>query len=117
MNNYYIYIPTIKGKMKLDSNQILYVEASLQFARVTLVNNEAFELLLKISEIEHLLLNQGFFKFNNKLLVNLKYIQVVFPSNASKVIMENGKEIFVDHNKREELFESLKQVYDLQETV
>ena len=117
MNNYNINVITEKGRMKLDSNQVLYVETSLQFLRVTLVNNETIELLLTISEIEHLLLNQGFFKFNNKLLVNLEYVQVVFPSNASKVIMEDGKEIFVDHNKREELFERLKEVYDLHELV
>lgn len=116
MSNYNINIITEKGRMKLDSTQILYIETSLQFSKLTLVNNKTVELLLTISEIEYLLLDQGFFKFNNKLLVNLKYVQVVFPSNASKVILENGKEIFVNHDKREKLFEKLKQVYDLQET-
>ena len=117
MSNYNISIITEKGRMKLDCNQVIYVEASLQSSKLTLINNKTVELLLTISEIEHLLLNQGFFKFNNKLLVNLKYVEVVFPSNASKVILENGKEIFVNHDKREKLFEKLKQVYDLQETV
>lgn len=113
MNNYYINVITKKGEVELDSNQILYIEASLQFSKLTLINNKTIELLLAISEVEHLLLNHGFFKFNNKILVNLKYIEVVFPSNASKVILENGKEIFVNYDKREELFESLKQVYEL----
>lgn len=117
MSTYNIYIPTEKGKKKIESNEILYVETSMQLSRAVLVNNEKLELLLTIGEVEHLLFNQGFFRFNHKYLVNLNYVQAVFPSDASKVILENGKEIFVNHNKRDELFESLKQVYELHETV
>ena len=115
--SYHIYVPTERGKMKIDCSQILYIETSLQFSRVTFVNEEKLELLLTINEVEHLLFNQGFFRFNNKYLVNLIYVEVVFPSDASKVVLENGKEIFVNHNKKDELFESLKQVYELHELV
>ncbi|PLX12916.1 MAG: hypothetical protein C0597_12415 [Marinilabiliales bacterium] len=115
MGTYNIYVPTEKGKMKIESSQILYIEASLNLSRVTFINNERLELLLTIGEVEHLLFNHGFFRFNNKYLVNLKYVEVVFPSDASKVVLENGKEIFVNHNKKDELFESLKQVYELHE--
>ncbi|MCK5028647.1 MAG: LytTR family transcriptional regulator DNA-binding domain-containing protein [Bacteroidales bacterium] len=117
MSTYNIYIPTEKGKRKVDCSQILYVETSLQFTRATFVNNETFEILLTIKEMEHLLSGQGFFRFNNKYIVNLIYVQIVFPSDASKVILENGKEIFVDYNKKDELFENLLQVYDLHELV
>ena len=117
MSSYNIYVLTEKGKMKIDCSQILYVESNLQFSRLTFVNNERLELLLTINEIEHLLFDQGFFKFNNRYLVNLRHVEVVFPSDASKVVLENGKEIFVNHNKKDELFESLKQVYDLHELV
>ena len=117
MSTYNIYIPTEKGKRKIDCSQLLYVETSHQFTRATFANNETLEILLTIEEMEHLLAGQGFFKFNNKYLVNLLYVQIVFPSDASKVILENGKEIFVNYNKKEELFENLLQVYDLQELV
>ncbi|MCB2196652.1 MAG: LytTR family transcriptional regulator DNA-binding domain-containing protein [Bacteroidetes bacterium] len=111
--NYHIYVPTEKGKTKIDCSKILYVESSLQFSRVTFTNEERLELLLTINEVEHLLFNQGFFRFNNKYLVNLQYVEVVFPKDASKVVLENGKEIFVNHDRKDDLFESLKQVYDL----
>lgn len=117
MSNYNIYVPTEKGKMKIDCSQILYIESSLQFARITFKSEEKLELLLTMSETEHMLFNQGFFRFNNKYLVNLRYVEVVFPTDASKVVLENGKEIFVNHNKKDELFESLKQVYELHELV
>ncbi len=117
MSTYNIYIPTEKGKMKIDCSQILYIETSLQCSRLTLINNEKIELLLTLNEIEHLLFDQGFFRFNNRYLVNLRHVEVVFPSDASKVVLENGKEIFVNYNKQDELFTSLKKVYDLQELV
>ena len=117
MSTYNIYVPTEKGKMKIDCSQILYIETSFQCSRITLINNEKIGLLLTISEIEHLLFDQGFFRFNNKYLVNLRYVEVVFPSDASKVVLENGKEIFVNHNKKDELFENLRKVFNLQETV
>ncbi len=117
MSTYNIYIPTEKGKIKIDCSQILYIETSLQFTRATFANEDTTEILLSINEMEHLLAGQGFFRFNNKYIVNLKYIQIVFPSDASKVILENGKEIFVDYDKKDELFENLLQVYDLHELV
>lgn len=117
MSTYNIYIPTEEGKRKIDCSHLLYVETSLQFSRAIFVNNETLEILLTIKEMEHLLAEQGFFRFNNKYIVNLKYVQIVFPSDASKVILENGKEIFVDYNRKDELFENLLQIYDLHELV
>ena len=117
MSAYNIYVPTENGKIKIDCSKILYLETSLQFTRATLADNETIEILLTINEIEQLLSDQGFFRFNNNAIVNLKFVQIVFPSDASKVILENGKEIFVNYNKKDELFEHLRQVYDLYELV
>jgi len=117
MNTYNIYIPTENGKRKIDCSQILYIETSLQFTRATFTNNETLEILLTMKEMEHLLAGQGYFKFNNKYFVNLLFVEIVFPSDAAKVILENGKEIFVNFNKKEELFENLLQVYDLHELI
>ena len=115
MSSYNIYVPTIKGNVAIDCKQIMYVESVLNFSKVVFTNNKYLELLLTVKETELLLSNQGFYRFNNKYLVNLHYVQVIFPSDASKVVLENGKEIFVDHNKRDELFENLREVYNLYE--
>lgn len=117
MSRYSINVITESGRKTIESNQIMYIETSLQFSRVTLTNNETIELLLTIAEVEYLLSKQGFFKLNDKFILNLNNIEVVFPSNASKIIMENGKEVFVNFNRREELFENLKEVYQLHELV
>jgi DNA-binding LytR/AlgR family response regulator len=117
MNSYNINVLTENGKTTIDCSKILYVESSLQFSRVTMLDDKTIELLLTLQEVEYMLLEQGFFKMNNRFLVNLKYVEVVFPSNASKIIMENGKEVLVNYTKREELFENLRQVYELHELV
>lgn len=115
MKTYNIYVPTEKGKMGIDIKHIMYIESVYDLSRIVFNNHEKLELLLTIDEVEQLLFDQGFFRFNYKYLVNLRYVQMIFPHDASKVILENGKEIFVSQSRREELFESLKKVFDLQE--
>jgi len=117
MNTYTIYIPTERGKMGIDTKHIVYVEAEKDFSRIILNNNESLTLLLTIDEVEQLLFDKGFFRFNYKSLVNLRYVQMIFTRDASKVVLENGKEVFVSQNRREELFESLKKVFNLHEIV
>lgn len=117
MRNYNIYVPTRVGKKVINCSEIIYMESVLGITKTHLVNDQVEEILLSISELEYLLRKRGFFRFNNKNLVNLRYVQVVFPLDASKVILENGKEIFVCQNKKEDLFESLKQVFELQEMI
>lgn len=117
MNTYNIYVPTEKGKMGIDIKHITFIESVRDFSRIVFNNNEKLELLLTLDEIEQLLFDQGFFRFNYKYLVNLRYVHLIFPGDASKVILENGKEIFVSQSRREELFENLRKVFDLQEIV
>ncbi len=117
MNTYTIYIPTESGKMGIDTKHVVYVEAVNDFSRIILNNNEPLNLLLTIDEVEQLLFDQGFFRFNYKHLVNLRYVQMIFTRDASKVILENGKSIFVSQSRREELFENLKKVFDLEEVI
>jgi len=117
MNTYTIYIPTERGKMGIDTKHIMYVESERDFSRIVLNNNESLSLLLTIDEVEQLLFDKGFFRFNYKLLVNLRYVQMIFTRDASKVVLENGREIFVSQSRREELFESLKKVFNLHEMI
>jgi len=117
MNTYTIHMPTENGKMSINAQHIIYVEAVKGFSRIILNNNESLNLLLTIDEVEHLLFDQDFFRFNHKHLVNLRYVQMIFTRDASKVILENGKEIFVSQSRKENLFESLRKVFDLQECI
>lgn len=117
MRNYKIYIPTISGKKTISCKNIVYVEQQNMFSRLFYEDDTNEDVLLSISELEHLLKKHGFFRFNTIHLVNLRFIQVVFPSDASKVMLENGKEIYVSNDRKEDLFESLKSVFELHEIV
>lgn len=117
MNTYNIYVPTEKGKMGIDIKHIMFIESVRDFSRIVFNNNEKLEIILTLDEVEQLVFDQGFFRFNYKYLVNLRYVHLIFPGDSSKVILENGKEIFVSQSQREELFESLMKVFDLQEII
>ncbi|MCG8411414.1 MAG: LytTR family transcriptional regulator DNA-binding domain-containing protein [Bacteroidales bacterium] len=113
---YYINILTPEGKEKIDCNQLLYAESNFKFSRLILMNN-TINTLSSLQELESKLISQGFFRLNNNYIVNLKYVQLIFPSNSSKLIMENGMAISVDYSKREDLFHCLRKVYELHELV
>ncbi len=117
MRDFNIYVTTIQGKKVLSCNNIMYAESQNSLSRIVFSDNTTEEVLLTISELEYLLRKRGFFRFNHRSLVNLRFVQVIFPLDASKVILENGKEIFVSQDKKDDLFESLKKVFDLQEVV
>ena len=117
MKNYNIYIPTISGEKVINCNEIVYAESFNTISKIFFKNTESLEVLLSVSELEYLFSERGFFRFNNRNLVNLKYVQVIFPLDASKVILENGKEIIVSKNRKDGLFKSLKEVFDLEEAI
>jgi len=112
-----LYLPTKNGKFGINFNHIQYFESLGDVNYMVLNNDEKIELLMDVDEIEQILWYQGFFRVTKNYLVNLKSIQLIFPDNAPKVVLENGKKIFVPQSRRKDLFKALESVYQLQETL
>jgi DNA-binding LytR/AlgR family response regulator len=117
MKNFNIYLPTKKGKVGANLRQILYFESLGNTDYMVLTNNEKIELIMNVEEIEQILWSQGFFRISTNYLINLTLVQVIFPGNAPKVVLDNGKEIFVPQSRRDDLFKALECVYQLNETL
>jgi len=117
MKTFTIYLPTKQGKFGTELKKILYFENSGDTDYMVLNDEEKIELIMDVDEIEQMLWSQGFFRVTKSYLVNLAKIQLIFPGNAPKIVLENGKEIFVPESKRTELFKALESVYQLQETL
>ena len=117
MRDFNICIPSTEGIEVLNCNELMYADAEHDYSRIVFKDEGVIEVLLTITELEYFLSKRGFFRFNNTTLVNLRYVQVIFPLDASIVILENGEEISVSKERREDLFEGLKEVFELQEAV
>ncbi|HAN18619.1 MAG: hypothetical protein A2X13_13675 [Bacteroidetes bacterium GWC2_33_15] len=117
MTTFNIYLPTKNGKIGVELKHILYFESLGDTNFMVLNNDEKIELLMAVDEIEQLLCYRGFFRFTQNYLVNLKAVQLIFPGDASKVVLENGKEIFAPQSRREELFRELEKVYQVHATI
>jgi len=117
MNTYVIYVPTEFGKIKIDCSKIMFIERGEPFSKVYYENEKNAELFITINEAELLLFDQGFFRCNNDFLVNLRFVQLLFPANSSKIILESGKEITVEPDKRNEMFDKLCEVFEFYELV
>ncbi|MGE0090400.1 MAG: LytR/AlgR family response regulator transcription factor [Bacteroidales bacterium] len=117
MKNFNICLPVKKGKIEVNLNQILYFESLADTDYMVLTSNEKIELIMNVEEIEQILWSQGFFRISKNYLVNLTLVQIIFPADAPKVVLENGKEIFVPQSRRNELFKALESVCQLEETL
>lgn len=117
MKSFNMYLPTIKGKIGVNLNHILYFESLGVNEYMILKNEERIELLMNVDDIEQILWSQGFYRVTRNYLVNLTCVQLIFPGNAPKIVLENGKEIFVPQNHRTELFKALEAAYLVTEPV
>lgn len=117
MKSFNMYLPTVKGKVGVNLNQVLYFETLGRKDYMILKNEERIELMMYVDDIEQILWSQGFYRITRNFLVNLASVQLIFPGNAPKVVLENGKEIFVPQNHRTELFKALEAAYLVTEPV
>ncbi|OFX84539.1 MAG: hypothetical protein A2W99_14860 [Bacteroidetes bacterium GWF2_33_16] len=117
MKKFNIFLPTKKGKFGTDLKHVLYFESLGDSDYMVLNNDEKIELLMDVDELEQMLWYHGFFRITKNYLINLESVQLIFPGNNPKIVLENGKEIFVPQNRRTELFKSLEVVYQMQETL
>jgi len=108
-----IYIPLQDGIRTLIPDEIIYLETYNNITVLYYKSGETENIEYTVGDIEMILFDKGFFRFNYKCIVNLKYVQMVLPDNSSKVILENGKEIFVTQNRRAELYKSLEKMYEM----
>lgn len=98
----YITIAVKGGSMKMEANQIFYVESqghNLLFHTCTgIVKGRGV-----LKEIEQILTEHGFFRCNNGYLVNLEYVDGVRDGNA----IVNGEELLISRPRKAEFLEAL----------
>ncbi|MDX9695107.1 MAG: LytTR family DNA-binding domain-containing protein [Bacteroidales bacterium] len=117
IKNFNINLPSKKGKVAANLNQILYFESMRGIDYMVLLNEEKIELTMNITEIEQILWSQGFFRVSKNYLINLRMIQVIFPDDIPMIMLENGKRLFVPGSRQKALFKALESVYQLENTL
>ncbi|MBC7864914.1 MAG: response regulator transcription factor [Bacteroidia bacterium] len=96
-----IAIPSTEGYSFVESNEILYCEASVNYTLVYTGKNESILSTKNLKEFEEVLNPAHFFRCHKSWLINLNYIKKFLRSD-SQVQMSDDKLIDVSVRKKEE---------------
>jgi two-component system LytT family response regulator len=96
-----IALPTNDGLVFIDVRNILYLEASSNYTKFHLENNEMHLVCKSLKEYETILINQDFFRIHHSFLINLNYIKKYVRGEGGYVIMANDQSLNVSKRKKE----------------
>lgn len=109
-DNIYIF-PTTQGTLKLNLNQILYIESN---NRKTMIHVEGgiYTCHYSINVLEEKLAFEGFIRTHRSFIVNHKKVQEV---KASEVILEDGTSVFMSKYKQKIVKEKLTKALEVRQ--
>ncbi len=98
-----LVLPLMEGFDVVKMSDILYCEAEDNFTCFYFLDGHKSLICRNLKFYETALDSFGFCRVHRSHLVNLEYIKRYIRGKGGSVVMENGKEIMVSNNKREEL--------------
>ena len=105
-----IIIPTQDSKRLTPLQQVVSCQIKPSKTIFYLANNEVVESVESFTHFENRFKNGQFFKPNQNQLVNVNYIEKILFKEPLVIIMKNQKEIAVDHDKKEALFQIIENI-------
>ncbi len=103
-----ISVPTNKGLLFIEPENILYIEADGRYSHIHMVNNESVFVSKNLGEIEEMLDPDIFFRAHHSSIINLKYICELNTKDGGYLVMSGGEKIMLSRRKKEEFLKLFK---------
>ncbi len=97
-----IAIPSSDGYTFLNTSEIQYCEADLNYTKVITVNGDLFLSTKNLKEFEELLSPLNFFRCHKSWLINLNFVKKYSRTDGNRVLMSNDKWIDISFRKKDE---------------
>ena len=98
-----LVLPLMEGFDVVKMSDILYCEAQDNFTCFYFSNGKKSMICRNLKFYESALSEFGFCRIHRSYMVNLEYVKRYNKGKGGSVVLENGKEIMVSNNKKEEL--------------
>jgi two-component system LytT family response regulator len=98
-----IALPHARGYIFQPVQEILYCEASNTYTTFYFDNKPSVLICKPLGEVEKLLDGNVFFRIHRQYLVNIKKIKELIRSDGGSVILNNGLELPLSRNRKEDL--------------
>ena len=102
-----LVLPLMEGFDVVKMSDILYCEAQDNFTCFYFLDGKKSLICRNLKFYETALSEFGFCRVHRSHIVNLDYVKRYIKGKGGSVILENGKEIMVSNNKKEELIRKI----------
>lgn len=99
-----IAVTSLSGIVFINLDEILYVEASNNYAIVVLVDGEKIIISKTLKDVQEVLDNRNFFRIHRQFIINLNKVKA-FNKIDCLLTMENNKQLQVARIQRDKLIE------------
>lgn len=102
-----IALPTADGLIFVKISDIMRCESDGSYTRFLLINDKILFVSRSLKEFEELLPSSSFFRTHKSHLINTNYIAQYINRDGGVVVMENGDQIPIARNRKDDSIESL----------
>ena len=102
-----IAIPTTLGLQFIKIEEIIYLEASVNYTKFYLINNVKYTVSKTLKEFEDMLPHDFFLRIHNSYLVNKNYIEKYIRGDGGQVELSNGAVLDVAKRKKAEFLKAI----------
>ncbi len=104
-------IPSIKGFLVVELNDIIYCEAENTYTKIYLKDGRKILASRPLMDYEIMLEENYFFRIHKSSLINIKHVKEYQKGEGGIVIMSNGAELEVSRRKKEQFVTFMKQYF------
>jgi two-component system LytT family response regulator len=105
-----IAIPNANGYVFLNTDEILYAEADMNYTKVITNKHDSYLSTKNLKEFEEMLDPNIFFRCHKSWLINLNYIKQYSRSDGTRVQMQNDQWIDISVRKKDEFLKLFRRL-------
>jgi len=102
-----IAIPTTEGLQFIKTEDILYLEASVNYTKFHLCNNTKYTVSKTLKEFEDILPSDIFIRIHNSYIINKNYVEKYIRGDGGQVVLSNGSVLDISKRKRAEFLKAI----------
>jgi two-component system, LytTR family, response regulator len=102
-----IAIPTHEGMQFIKVNDIIYLEAHVNYTHIFLKDNLKYIVSRTIKDFEEILPTEIFFRIHNSYIINKDYLEKYIRGEGGQVVLSNGTVLDVAKRKKAEFLKTI----------
>jgi two-component system LytT family response regulator len=102
-----IAIPTTNGLQFIKVDDIIYLEASVNYTHLYLTGKNKYTVSRTLKDFEDILSEETFLRIHNSFIINKNYVEKYIRGEGGQVVMSNGVVLDVSKRKKAEFLKAI----------